>query len=73
MDSSSWLIWSSFISLLGMAVFVFGRKRRLVVPTLVGVTLMIYPYFVSNLMALLGIAVLLIAALVMGSRYEGSL
>ncbi len=68
-----WLLWSSLFGLIGMAVFVYGRRQRLVVPTLVGGALMVYPYFVSNTVALVSVGVLLIGGWIIGQRFEDSL
>jgi len=67
---SAWLLWSSLFSLIGFAVFVYGRRQRLGAPLLIGVVLMIYPYFVSNTVALIGIGALLLLGLYLGSRLE---
>ncbi len=69
---AAWLLWSSLISLIGLAVFVYGRRQRRGAPLIVGITLMVYPYFVSNLWMLVGIGVLLLAGLVVGNRLEDS-
>ena len=39
----------------------YGRKQKAVVPLICGLALMIYPYFVSNLVLLVVIGTLLIA------------
>jgi hypothetical protein len=70
---TAWLMWSSLFSLIGFAVFVYGRRQRRGAPTLIGAALMIYPYFVSSSVALIAIGVLLIGALVVGHRLEDSL
>jgi hypothetical protein len=67
---SAWLFLSSLFSLIGMAACVYGRKQRLIAPTVVGVALMVYPYFVSDTLAMVGIGVALLVALVMGTRRE---
>jgi hypothetical protein len=69
---AAWLIWSSLFALIGLAVFVYGRRQRRGAPTLIGVALMIYPYFVSSSVALIVIGVLLLGALVVGNRLEDS-
>ena len=66
----AWLAWSSLFALVGLAVFSYGRRQRRGAPTLLGVALMVYPYFVSNIFVLIGIGVLLIAALPVGRRIE---
>jgi hypothetical protein len=70
---TGWLIWSSLFALIGLAVFVYGRRQRRGAPTFVGLALMVYPYFVSSSVALIAVGVLLLAALVVGSRLEDSL
>jgi hypothetical protein len=67
---SAWIFLSAFFSLLGMAVCVYGRRQRLLVPTVVGVALMGYPYFVANLIVLVGVGALLLVVLVVGIRWE---
>lgn len=66
----SWLMWSGLFSLIGLASFTYGRRQQMGVPTLFGVVLMLYPYFVSSTLALIGIGVLLVAGLLVGSRLE---
>ncbi len=43
---------------IGFAAFIYGKKQALMRPMLLGVILMAYPYFVSNvwLLYLIGIA-----------------
>jgi len=33
---------------IGMGAFVFGKRKGLAKPMLIGVALMVYPYFISN-------------------------
>jgi hypothetical protein len=67
---SAWLIWSLLFSLVGMAVFVYGRRQKMVAPTLIGAALMVYTYFVDSSVAVVVIGVLLLGALVAGVRME---
>jgi hypothetical protein len=67
----TWLLLSSLFSLIGAAVCVYGRRQRLVVPTILGIVLMIYPYFISSTLALVGIGVVLLGGVVVGVRAEG--
>jgi hypothetical protein len=46
---------------IGLGFFIYGKKQRAVVPLVCGLALMLFPYFVSNVMLLVGIGVLLIA------------
>ena len=45
----------------GLGFFVYGKKQRSIVPLLFGVALMIFPYFVTNTLALVVIGLLLMA------------
>jgi len=65
-----WLWWSSLFSLIGFAVFMYGRRQRRGAPFIVGIALMVYPYFISNPWVLVGVGVLLLGGLVVGSRLE---
>ena len=67
---SAWLLWSGLFSVIGMGVFVYGRRQRLGAPLLVGLALMVYPYFVSSTLAVVGIGVLLLVGLYVGNRFE---
>ena len=66
----TWLMLSGVFSLIGFAVFTYGRRRRTATHTAIGIALMAYPYFVSNAYALVGIGVLLLLGMVMGNRIE---
>ena len=66
----TWLLLSGLFSLIGFAVFTYGRRQRTATHTLIGIALMAYPYFISNTYALVGIGVLLLAGMVFGSRIE---
>jgi hypothetical protein len=50
------LLFGSF----GLGFFVYGKKQREVVPLVCGLALMIFPYFISNTILLVGIGVMLI-------------
>jgi hypothetical protein len=69
---TTWFMLSALFSLIGTAVFVYGRKQRTATHTLIGIALMIYPYFVSGVLPLIGIGVLLIAGIVVGNNLESS-
>jgi hypothetical protein len=45
----------------GWVFFAYGRKQLLFVPILCGLALMIYPYFVSGTLGLVGIGAVLMA------------
>jgi len=72
MDTSL-LMWSGLFSLIGSAVFLYGRRQRRGAPTLLGVVLMVYPYFVSTTLGVVTIGALLLAGLFVANRLEDSL
>jgi len=53
--------WALFLSLVigsvGMAFFIYGKKQTRIPQLVLGVLLMAYPYFISNLWLMSGIAV----------------
>jgi len=63
--SGAALLVSFFISIGGMAAFAYGKKTSRLVPLIGGIVLMVYPYFVSNVLAMGLIAVALVAGMVL--------
>ena len=61
--SASTLFAGVLFGAVGMGVFAYGRKQRQVGPFLIGVALMVYPYFFDDPWLLYGIGIVLIAAL----------
>jgi predicted membrane protein len=55
------LLWGLLFSSIGLGFFLYGRKQRAVVPLVCGLVLMVYPYFIPNLIALVVIGVVLTA------------
>ena len=55
------LLWGLLFSSIGLGFFLYGKKQRSVVPLVCGLVLMIYPYFIPNVIALVAIGVVLIA------------
>ncbi|KAB2325290.1 hypothetical protein F8A86_02585 [Betaproteobacteria bacterium SCN1] len=60
MDASL-LLWGLLFSSAGLGFFVYGKRQKTVVPLLCGLALMIYPYFVSSRLAMIGIGAVLVA------------
>jgi predicted membrane protein len=58
--NESWLLWGLVFGSIGLGFFSYGRKQRAVVPLICGLTLMIFPYFISSTMLLVGIGIMLI-------------
>ncbi len=55
------LLWGLLFSSIGLGFFLYGKKQRAVVPLVCGLVLMIYPYFIPNVIALVAIGVVLSA------------
>ena len=60
-DNPVLLLWSLLFSLIGLGFFTYGKRQTAPIPLVVGLTLMIYPYFVTNLALLIAIGIALIA------------
>ena len=59
MDTAN-LLWGLLFSSIGLGFFIYGKKQRNVVPLVCGIALMVYPYFISNTLALVAIGVALV-------------
>jgi hypothetical protein len=59
--STSALYWSILFGSFGLGYFMYGRKQKAVVPMVCGLLLLVYPYFVTNDIALPAIGFALIA------------
>ena len=60
MDTSP-LLWGLVFGSIGFGFLVYGRKQRAVVPLICGLGLIVFPYFVSNVLLLITIGIVLIA------------
>ena len=59
--SESWLFLTVLLSSIGLGLFLYGKKQRAIVPLVCGLALLIFPYFVTNTIALLATGGALIA------------
>jgi hypothetical protein len=59
--NTSSLLWGLLFGSIGLGFFIYGRRQRAVVPLLCGLALMVFPYFVSNTILLVGIGIALMA------------
>ncbi|MCP5139169.1 MAG: hypothetical protein H6979_04885 [Chromatiales bacterium] len=59
--NESWLLWGLLFGSIGLGLFVYGKRQRAVVPLVCGLALMIFPYFVSSTIPLVGIGIILTA------------
>jgi len=55
----AWIIFGA----IGFAVFLYGKKNKSFRPMIIGVALMVYPYFISGTFLLYLVGILLIVAL----------
>lgn len=55
------LVWSVLFGGIGIGFFTYGRKQRSMIPLLIGVALMAYPYFMPNVTVLVSVGIVLIA------------
>ena len=62
MDSSAQMMWGVLFGAIGLGFFIYGTRQRAVVPFVVGVAMIIFPYFISNayLLVFVGIALMVI-------------
>ena len=59
MDEAT-LLWGFLFGTIGIAMAVYGRKQKKIVPMACGVMLVVFPYVVTEVYALVGLGVLLI-------------
>jgi hypothetical protein len=59
--NASTLMWGLLFGSIGFGFFVYGKKQRAVLPLLSGLGLMVFPYFISNTLLLVGIGIVLVA------------
>jgi hypothetical protein len=62
------LLLSLVVSSVGLVLFLYGRKQHRWPHLVVGLALMVYPYFVSSLRSMLAFGLVLIAALWLAVR-----
>jgi len=56
------LLLGAIFSSIGLGYFLYGKKQKMIVPFIVGLVLMIFPYFIESNTLLGGIGLLLSAA-----------
>ena len=59
--TASVLVWGLLFGSMGVGFFIYGRKQQAPVPLICGVALIVFPYFVSNTIALIAIGSVLIS------------
>ena len=61
MNDTSMLLWGVIFGSIGFGFFIYGRKQQVVVPLVVGITLIVVPYVITNLYLLLLAGIILVA------------
>jgi len=61
MVSPAMLMWSILFGSIGIGYLIYGRKQRHVPAFVTGLLLIIFPYFISNVMLLVLLGALLVA------------
>jgi len=61
LNNPTLLMWSLLFGAFGAGYLMYGRRQRSPVPFVVGIALIVYPYFVSNvyLVVLIGIGLII--------------
>ena len=59
--STSSLLWGLLFGSVGFGFFIYGKKQKSVVPLVCGLVLMVFPYFISNVVLLVAIGITLVA------------
>lgn len=67
MDPAS-LIASFAVSSIGYVAFSYGKRQRRAPQLVVGLTLMVFPYFVDNVVAMLAITAALVLAMWLATK-----
>jgi predicted membrane protein len=60
MESTSLLVWGMLFGSIGLGFFIYGKRQRAIVPLVTGITLFIFPYFISDATLLIIIGAILI-------------
>jgi hypothetical protein len=68
MDEGVELLVSLFAGTVGLALLVYGKKQVRIPHMLVGLVMMVFPYFMPNVYVTAGVALGLIVALVVAVR-----
>ncbi|MDQ6990269.1 MAG: hypothetical protein Q9M11_00870 [Mariprofundaceae bacterium] len=59
MENTAVLMWGMFFGSIGLGFFMYGKKQHLITPVFVGVALMAFPYFISNIVMLVVVGIAL--------------
>ncbi len=59
--NESELLWGVLFGSIGIGYFIYGRRQSKLIPLLCGVALMVYPYFMPNVAALVIVGAIFVA------------
>jgi len=59
--NTSTLIWGVIFGSIGLGFFVYGKKQKAFIPFISGIGLMVFPYFISNVVFLVITGIILVA------------
>ncbi len=61
MDIGTTIMFSTLFGSIGLGYFIYGKKQQKMVPLIAGIALCAYPYFISNVYAMVGVGIILTA------------
>ena len=62
------IYWDILISLVGMGIFIYGKKRPDLVALIAGIIIMVYPYFIGSLGWSIAVGLIILAVYVFLKR-----
>lgn len=61
MENTSLIISAMVFGSIGLGFFIYGKKQKSLVPLSVGIALMVFPYFITDVVVLIIAGVILMA------------
>ena len=61
MEETSHLLWMVLFGAIGLGYLTYGRRQKAVVPLVIGIALILVPYFIPDLYLLLALCAVLAA------------
>ncbi len=60
MEGTSLIIWGMIFGAIGLGFFTYGKKQKAIIPLFTGITLFVFPYFISNVYILVLVGIILV-------------
>jgi hypothetical protein len=54
-------MWGMIFGSIGLGFFIYGKKQKSIIPLISGIVLMVVPYLISNIYALILLGIVLVA------------